>query len=218
MSPIGGQSATTKEMKMSDVTVTVIETKSEYDLHCHYSGQTQRQGCYIELDCPNKTLSAHYNSEIGNAIPFSVYHGHDQWFGINLMRGSTADALMEEILPLAQRVVDGYDSVWNGSNHIAKFTDDAQNAIDEIEAICDSAEGDLEVWDAGDWLGEVTHQTDTAVEIEGVGTITAQTTDDELEEMERKIDAMAEDEGVFLNAVDRLLDEYRSECVDEDNE
>jgi hypothetical protein len=196
--------------------ITIIETESEYGLHCHYSGQTQRQGCYIELNCPNRTLSASYNPEIGNAIPFSVYHGHDQRFGINLMRGSTVNDLMEEILPLAQRVVDGYDSKWDGNNYIAKFTDNAQNALDEIEAICDSVEGDLEIWDAGDWLDAVTHQTDIAVEIESVGTITVQTTDDELEEMERTIDAMAETEGVFLNAVDRLLERYCNECNEDE--
>lgn len=219
-----------EERKMTTNQVEIIKTESRNALHCHYSGQTQRQGCYLELDCANRTLSASYNAEIGNAIPFSVYHGHDQRFGIGLMRGETADALMEEILPLAQRVVDGYESHWDGNNHVARFTDDADDAIEEIERRCMEEEGDLEVYEASDWIEPITHRRDAAgeitrdwtgaysAEIEKVGTITAKTTDDELSEMESKIDAMAEGEGILLNGVGKMLEELRSDCEEDEDE
>ena len=125
-------------------------------LHCHYDRQTESQGCYIELDCENEKLSASYNAEIGNAIPFSVYHGLDQRWGIPCLTGDTVNDLLDEIAPLAERVIAGYESDWNGNNHVATFTDDAQAAIDEITEICDAVEADetnsVQEWDVGDWL------------------------------------------------------------------
>jgi hypothetical protein len=199
------------------MTIEIIRVESEYSLYCHYYCQTQRQECHIELDCANGILSAGYNSEIGTAIPNSVYHGHDQRFGIDLVRGSTVNRLMEKIVPLAERVVAGYESRWDGNNYVARFTDDAQEAIDAISERCMEEEGDIEVWDAWEWLDEVTSWDGTSsVEIEDVGKVTATTTDDELSEMEAKIDAMAEKEGVFLNDVDRMLEDLRAECEEEE--
>lgn len=196
-----------------DMGIEIIKTESEYDLYCHYRGQIQRQGCYIELDCANETLHASYNAEIGNAIPVSVYHGHDQRFGIDLLRGSTADALMEEILALAERVIAGYESIWNDYNNVATFTDDAQEAIEEIRQRCEREEGDIQVWEASEWLNGVTYYNDNSFEIEGVGTVTAKTTDEEISEMENKIDEMAAEDAVFLNGIDNFLKYLRSGCT-----
>jgi hypothetical protein len=135
--------------------VKIIRTSGN-ELHRHYDRQTNAQGCYIELDCANDTLSASYNAEIGNAIPFSVYHGHDQRFGIPCLTGDAANSLIDDILPLAERVVAGYKSEWDGNNHVASFTDDAQAAIEEIEEKCNAIDADesnaVVEWDVGDWL------------------------------------------------------------------
>ena len=40
-----------------------------------YPGQFHHQSAYIELDPVAKTLTCDWNGEIGNAVPFSVYHG-----------------------------------------------------------------------------------------------------------------------------------------------
>jgi hypothetical protein len=209
------------------MSITINKINSQSDLFCHYDRQTSAQGCYVELDCKNETLSALYNAEIGNAIPFSVYHGHDQRFAIPLLTVDAANRLMDEIKPLAERVVGGYKSEWNGNNHVAVFTDDAQAAIEEITEICDNIENDetnsVSEWDSGDWLQHVMHRHDAdgeqcqwnqaiTVEIDGYGTITAKTTDDKLLEMQQAIENDL-DEKTILNNLKKFLIEERDNCI-----
>jgi len=208
------------------MSIRIIKLEAPNALHCHYDGQTSSQGCYIELDCEAGTLTASFNGEIGNAIPFSVYHGHDQWFSIPMLTGDAANELMSEIAPLAERVVDGYDCDWDGRNNVATFTDDAQAAIDEIREICDTIEVDelngVQEYDASEWLNAIMHRCDldgesckygqtVTVKIEDVGTITAKTTDKELIEMEGKIEA-GMDANVVLIRLSELLSEERDNC------
>jgi hypothetical protein len=169
------------------------------ELHCHYSRQTSAQGCYVELDCKNETLSASYNAEIGNAIPFSVYHCHNQRWGIPALTESAANDLLDEILPLAERAVAGYESEWDGNNHVAKFDDDAQAALDEIAEICDAIEPDesnsLQEWDVGDWLDNGDKPD-------------AETSDDDLAKMVS--DAEPDDDNVVINGdIEEYFNEIR---------
>jgi len=215
-------------MSTSTKTTVQISKISGNDLYCHYDRQTSAQDCYVELDCRNGTLSASYNAEIGNAVPFSVYHGHEQRFGIPMLTAAAVNALMDQITPLAQRVIDGYESDWNGNNMVATFTDDAQAAIDEIREICDAEaesadeSNSIQEWDAGDWLDGITYRHGTdgkhskwdhTIEtvIDGIGTITAKTTDAELDEMEKKIEADC-DKNVVINKLEKFLREERDNC------
>jgi len=116
--------------------VTIQETKTTDELVHKYPGQSDPQPCYVELDLRDGVMLADWNSEIGNAIPFSVYHGHVQRYSIPSLTADAANALMQELLPLAERVVDGYESVWNGNNNVAKLTDDASEANDAIDDRC----------------------------------------------------------------------------------
>ncbi len=208
-----------------------IKTISYYkELHCHYDGQTNSQDCYIELDCENETLSASYNGEIGNAIPFSVYHGHNQRFGIPCLLPDAVNGLMKKIKHLADRVVDGYESHWDGNNNVARFDDDAKEAIEEIQQLCDDAENDsdetntLQEWDAGDWLGgvlkycSVNGRDNWFPDVEKVvflcdyPDIDHTTTDDELDDIIEKIEDDAESDNVVLNELRKLLYEARDMC------
>lgn len=179
-------------------------------LHCHYERQTERQGCYIELDCKTGIMAASYNAEIGNAIPFSVYHGHDRRWGIPCLTADAANELMEEIAPLAQRVLDGYESHWDGNNHVAALTDDAQQAETEIEAEIETLRVDehngVSEWDAASWLAEW----------DRLDIITAKTTDEELNAMEEEADGTAEVENIVLLGTGRWLREKRDELRDAD--
>jgi hypothetical protein len=117
-----------------------------------YPQQMQPQGAYIELDCKTGQMIADWNGEIGNAIPFSVYHGHDRrWPVPNNMSADAINSLMDEIAPLAQRVLDGYDSTWDGNNMVAVLDDDAQEAEAAIVSLIPD-EGDLVVWDVEEYL------------------------------------------------------------------
>jgi predicted transcriptional regulator len=204
-------------------TVTIKKIKSNDELHCHFPGQYDRQQCYVELDCTNSILSASYNAEIGGAVPFSVYHGHDQRWDIPCLTADAANSLMEDILPLAERVVAGYESVWDGQNQVAEFDDDARAAIDEINGLCDGVEADecntISEYDVDEFLDSTVHTHGAYVDIDDIGHITAATSDSELESIESKINQMAESADgniVFKGSVREWLESVRDNRDDPD--
>lgn len=189
------------------------------ELHHQYPGQTSPQPCYVELDCRTGALSASYSGEIGNAVPAHVWHGHAQRWSIPALKGDAANALLEEIEPLAQRVVDGYSARWDGSNSVADFDEDAEAAREEIAALCERAEEDatrgdagaVNVWEASEWLGGI---GDRALQAGTYG-ITATTTDDELDAIETRVEEEAEGEGVdALTGLRKHLEWLRLEMAD----
>jgi len=116
----------------------IIKTTSS--IYRQYDGQCQPQPCYIEIDLERDTIEASYNAEIGNAVPMEVWHGLRRRYEIPCIFPATADELMAELLPLAERMAAGYECVWDGNNYIGELTDDAQAASDEIERICQEVE------------------------------------------------------------------------------
>ena len=104
------------------------------------------------------------------------------------MRAETANALLLEVKPLAQRVCDGYDERWDGSNTVGVFNDDATEASEAIEALCDGPESDLCVWEASDWFASFSDE-DLARDLG----ITAKTTDDELKNIAFREEQAASD-------------------------
>lgn len=193
------------------MTSVTIHSVTEWDaLYCQYERQTEPQPCYIELDCQTGTLHASYNAEIGNAIPFSVYHGHDRRYGIPCLTADAANELMEEILPLAQRVVDGYSRHWDGNNHVARMTDDADAAEQEIEDIINALSVDetngVTGRSAGDWMSG------------GDCPVTADMTDDELEAIASQLDDEAAEHHVVLSDTIEWLTERRQSLREEEDE
>jgi hypothetical protein len=135
--------------------------------------------------------------------------------------------VLEELRPLADRVIAGYESEWDGNNHVARFDEDAQEAIEEIGELLNGIGVDdddiVQVWDAGDWLGDLIYRSDedgsrcsrgdqVKTEIEGYGTITASTTDDELHALARAIEDDLE-AGTILNGLEEFLEQERDEWL-----
>lgn len=83
-------------------------------------------------------LAEKHQSEWGT-MTFSQLHGHDALFAI--ANGDKARALRDflatEIAPLVERVVAGYERHWNGSNHVARLSDDADVASQRIGDLFD---------------------------------------------------------------------------------
>ncbi|MDO9016121.1 MAG: hypothetical protein Q8S73_12605 [Deltaproteobacteria bacterium] len=199
--------------------MTTIETLpvTGTELHLQYPGQTSPQDVHVCLDAETGRLWAAASGEIGNGVPVRVYHGHVQRWSIPALKGDAANALLEEIEPLAARVCDGYWSRWDGSNHVAAFDDDASEAIEEIQALCEQAEAakdehtTVNVWAAADWLGGIGN---AAAQASTLG-ITAATTDDELAAIETRVEGEADGEGVdSLTGLRRHLEWLRSEAID----
>jgi hypothetical protein len=182
--------------------------------YAHYPGQTSPQPVYVYLDCADGRMGIESNAAIGGGAPMEVYHGHVQRWTVQggaYISAQAAHELLDEIAPLAERVMAGYSSEWDGSNHRASFTADAQTAIDEIDRICSEWDGERDqVWDAGDWLqGVVSRADDGGWEIEGYGRIDAHTDDATLTDMAVEIGREAAQQGILLPDLDYYLDGLR---------
>lgn len=195
----------------------ICYVKGRSDLYHRYPGQTEEQGCYVELtpedDTP--TLSASWNGEIGNAVPARVWHGRILRWGIPCLTADAANRLLDKLLPLARRVVSGYSCGWNGSSHVGELDDLAQQASDKIERLCaEAADGDPDAapkaWDAADWYAPLGNRDAQRRELG----ITADTTDEELCAIETREeeDALATGECDGIDGLGQYLRRLR-ECA-----
>jgi hypothetical protein len=116
------------------MTIRIVKCAAADELYRHYDGQTEAQPVYIELDLRNGTLQADYNSNIGNGVLETVYHGIDRHYSIPILTADAANRVMEEILPYASRIHADWEEVWDGNNHVAELGEDAQAAEEEIRA------------------------------------------------------------------------------------
>ena len=204
-----------QEGNMKQITVNHYDATNETALFNQYDGQAEPQTVYIELDCASGELRADWNGEIGNGIPELVWNGHIQrWAFIGCPRVSYANRVLDEVAKIAQRVVNGYD----GTEDRAEFSDDAQAAIDLITDVVQQPldiDTVVEPMDAGDWLEYSIERTDDAVEIDGVGTITEDTTDDEIKKMAKSIRETAISERcIIIDDAPEYLEQLRDGLTD----
>ena len=196
--------------------VAILEIEGN-ELHRQYAGQNRPQDVYVTLDCANGRLTAECSSEIGSGIPVAVCHGHVQRWSIPALTADAANSLIEEIAPFAERMVAGYERVWDGHNHVAEFSEDADEADDAIVALCNRVTEDadehstVQVWDASEWFGGIGN---AAAQCEALG-ITAETTDDELRTIADAADVEAADDDVdVLNGTLRHMEWLREKAID----
>lgn len=196
--------------------VRIIETASEDALYRRYDSQSSAQGCYIELDLREGTLSAGYDAEIGGAVPFAVYYGFERRYGIPALTGTAADDLMRQIAPLADRILADWEEIWDGNNMVARLGEDAQSADTAIDAEIgyDPQDGYTDpadlvtVWDVdGACNGN---------EAEEYG-ITADTDDERLDEIEedirKSLAEVSDSQVVVLDGVAEYLRGKRNELA-----
>ncbi len=171
-----------------------LDESKPHQLHCHYSGQTNRQDAYIALDIRDGEMWADYNAEIGNAIPMTVWHRLVLRWYMPPFLAATANRIMDAIAADAQRVLDGASAEWDGSNMVGRLDEDARDAVDdigiEINTWLDDSADDI-CWQPGiEWLWDDIRQT-----------MTAEVTDAEIDRVVE--DAIAE---VRLDAPAAVLD------------
>lgn len=192
------------------ITVAAVEGT---ELHHQYPGQSGPQRCYVELDARTGELGAESNPEIGNAYPFDVHHGHRIRWSIPALKAPVANVLLEEIAPIADRIVAGYERVWDGSNNVARYTDDARAAEEEIGRLCEATRGDggeLVIWDASDWYAPLGTREQQARELG----ITASTTDAELEAIGEREEATAATEVDGVEEIAEYLVKLRDHAIE----
>lgn len=158
-------------------TVTIKKVQDPDELYCRYDGQFEPQRVSLDLDTRDGEMSCSYWPEVGMTSTFAHHHRLILEAPIPALTADAANALMEELRPLAQLVLDGADQEWDGNNFVGVLTDAACAAWDEIVERCadDQFEDrDLVVeLDVADWFTG------------GVGDIGlyADTTDEELDKL-----------------------------------
>ncbi|MGW1189261.1 hypothetical protein [Streptomyces sp. NPDC002559] len=206
--------------------VKIIECTDPTELFCHYSGQSEAQSAYIELDLREGALLADYDSEIGGGCPFSVFHGFDRRYTVPVLTAEAANRVMREIAPLAERILADWEEEWDGNNMVARLGEDAAAAEEEIEAALGTGHPDEHPFGEKDLVGmwdiDGAVNGNEAEEYE----ITATTSDERLEEIEREILAglagcggspVAVCHGLDTHLHD-LREELREDAADNDDE
>ncbi len=162
-----------------------IDESDPTALFCHYDGEYRAQQCELVLDLTDGEFTCRYNPEIGNGRSAGEYHHLVLVTTIPTLTAAAANALLRELAPKAQRVLDGATVGWNGSNHVGRLDDDAAAAWDEIAAHCnpdgDGWAGEVEIveYTAAGWYAGAENADEIATRLG----ITADTTDAQLAEM-----------------------------------
>ncbi|GGW17497.1 hypothetical protein GCM10010264_73150 [Streptomyces globisporus] len=192
--------------------VKIIRCTEPDELYRHYDGQSEPQGTYIELDLQQESLLADYDAEVGSGSPAAVRHGFERRYAIPVLTGEAANRVMEEIAPLAARMLADWEEIWDGNNMVARLGDDARAAEAEIEEHLGLGYGgkriEFQGFGDGDLVGVwgVDGATN-GYEAEEYG-ITAGTTSERLDEIAAKITGDLAECGESPVAVVHGLDEY----------
>lgn len=204
--------------------VKIIHCDQDAELYRRYNGQSKAQPAYIELGVKDGILLADYDAEVGGGEPPIVRNGFDRRYSIPVLTGEAANRVMDEIAPLARRILADWSEKWDGNNHIAVLGPEAQAAEEEIEKHLG-----LGYHDRGfEHQGFDDSDLVTAWDIDGVTNgcevedynITPSTTDERLDEIETEITRDLSEVGASDVVVVHGLDEYlrglRDELVEQD--
>lgn len=169
-------------------------------LYCEYKGQSKPQPARLCIKADG-TVYASYNAEIGNAVSADIYHGRIQT--VSLSPYCSGPALSnwledEETLALLKRIVVGMTEDWDGSNRRGRISEDACDAMDELERSAENIDT-ANIWDAGDWLDPVI----SGSEIDGADM--TEKSDDEIRAIAAEIAQQAKNDGVIINGGDGAL-------------
>lgn len=150
------------------------------ELFRHYDGQHQPQPCHLNIDLNDGEIFCDYDPNIGSGVSADIWHRRILAVDIPCLTADAANKLMAEILPLAQRVLDGSSIDWNGNNHVGTLDADAGKAWMDIVEACEEDQFDssdtIGYWAVSDWFTG-------ADETRAALNITANTIDEKLAEL-----------------------------------
>jgi hypothetical protein len=165
---------------------------------------------YICANIQGMALTWHTRLEASEGeVSMREHRGHEINYRVSIMSVSDAEGLMRDLVTALKPRMDAYTSEWDGSNHVAKFPglDEDEYSSDPGQDVVDGFEpgptGGL--WDAADWL----FGSDLQVDID--------TTNEEIAQMAKSLQAEAHDDGVHLYDVDEYLESLRA-TAEEDYE
>ena len=124
-------------------------------LYNHYGSQTNAQDAYVEIHADG-TINYESNSEIGNAVPVSVWNGRIRRIKIpNHFTATGYQQLHDYLMADLEIVINGMSEEWNGNNMVGTLTEEARETLDQLEQA--SAMGEWEDFDTDEQaLAELT--------------------------------------------------------------
>ena len=124
-------------------------------VYCQYPGQLMPQDAYIYMN-EYGVVIAKYKANIGGGVTTDVWHQTTLCWPINpALTGNDILALVEDNLPLFERVHAGHCVEWGGQNFVGTLDDDARSASESLDAVLYLATPSVEVWEASEWLFSV---------------------------------------------------------------
>lgn len=108
------------------------------ELYRRYDGREKPQPCHLDLDLDLGNFGAEYNPEVGNAVPMAVHNGRELWYPIPCLTADAANALMDRVAPLADRIYVGSEIEWDDNNHVGRLDDDGLKAHEELTRLCEA--------------------------------------------------------------------------------
>ena len=156
---LGVQRQKSRQVIKMEKQIRISMADGQAPVYAQYDGQCFPQEAYIRLD-EDGYVYADYSGEIGNAVPFSVWHNRDT--RINIRPTTSGNALRsfmgsEEFRNLVGRYYGGLSIEWDGNNYVGKTTDDANDALAEIERQADDLEC-IDIFSASDWVEYATRE------------------------------------------------------------
>ena len=125
-----------------------------HPLYHHYSSQITPQPAFVEIDLRDGTVRADWDAEYTSGVPAYVWHNIGRRYKIpHDLTHSEISKLLEEIKPLAQRMLDGSEvELDNNVNLVGRLTTkDAEDSEHEIERLCAGTRtgggGIMDAWD-----------------------------------------------------------------------
>jgi len=133
----------------------ITDFKEIAPVYTKYQGQFSPQPAFIELDCRNGRLRAEYDSEIGGAVP--MYHYLNLTIRWSIPPEASASSIEklfknQSFLDRCDTILDGFEEVSDGSNTVGRYSDAAQEAIEEAEELIKEEITILDVCEPEEWL------------------------------------------------------------------
>lgn len=105
-----------------------------------YPGQNKAQRAFLEISPAPFALRCDWNPEVGNAVPFSVWH--HRAFRVHLPAQLAGWALAEwlrrdDVAEAVEQIVAGYSERWDGSNRRGKLDEGAEDAMGDLRMLAE---------------------------------------------------------------------------------
>jgi len=182
-----------------------LDTHKLHPLYAHYDGQIQPQPAYAEFDKRTGSLTAGWDGEIGNAVPMDVWEGKRMRWPISYdLTETEVNNLLDEI---AEKITwDAEEEEWSVPS------DDCVEQLIYNAGYNNSATS-RGIWPASYWFFDFVKWDGDTVNL-GCWTITATTSDTDLDKFAKEMQADANGDGVTLTEVDSYLSELRDEAIE----